>query len=300
MKIKGQILNFLKYIKQKTLNTPRYQLTQRVKSYLCNKDIEMEPQDLKQIKKFLKHNLIEFFNYPFALKYTFRHVKVYYDQTQELFYLYTSSKKRLYFPKEIGEKRIKSIYNSLCKEQDPQSPHCYFFDSLNLTKELVVADIGVAEGNFSLEIVDQIKELYLFECDPSWIKALRATFAPWKEKVHIINSYVSNEDTANSITLNKYFQNIEAPFLIKADVEGYEAQVLEGASELLQQHKATELLICTYHKQGDWENLSEELEKYNYSISTSQGYMLFYSGEEGYLMQPPYDFRKALIHAKVI
>ena len=46
-------------------------------------------------------------------------------------------------------------------------------------------DAGCAEGYTSLEVVEEVDHLYLFECDEAWIEALEATFALWREKVTI-------------------------------------------------------------------------------------------------------------------
>lgn len=47
----------------------------------------------------------------------------------------------------------------------------------------MIADIGSAEGNFSLSNIENVKKVYLFESDKEWIEALEATFRPWRDKV---------------------------------------------------------------------------------------------------------------------
>lgn len=175
------------------------------------------------------------------------------------------------------------------------SPHYYFFDGLTLSENSVVADIGVAEGNFGLKIVDRVKELYLFECDAGWIEALEATFEPWKDKVHIVNRFVSDTTSSDTVRLDDFFRDKSVPHILKLDVEGAEVAVLEGAAAFLKEGRISDLLVCTYHKKGDPERLSAKLECFNYTIAFSQGYMLFLT--EGYQAQPPYDFRKGLLHA---
>lgn len=51
----------------------------------------------------------------------------------------------------------------------------------------IVADIGTAEGIFALNIIHSVKKVYLFECDPEWIIPLEKTFAPWINKIEIVN-----------------------------------------------------------------------------------------------------------------
>lgn len=296
-KLRGHFLNFCKYHKQKLLRTPKYLLTQRVRLFLdqCG-DSNMPSDEIKKTRNFLRYNLIDVFNDPFVYQYNFGTPKVILDKEKGLWFVYTFDKKRLYFKRGMSRKRVIWTYNCLLREQDSRSPHCYFFDGLDLSKDSIVADIGVAEGNFSLEIVDRVNELYLFECDPDWIEALQATFEPWKEKVHIVNLFVSDEDSQDTVRLDNFFED-KVPDLLKLDVEGAEEKVLNGALNLLKSSKINELLVCTYHKQGDAENLSGKLKDLDYSISFSQGYMLFLS--EGYQDQPPYNFRKGLLHARL-
>ena len=295
-RVKGRLLNYAKYNKQRILRTPRYLLTKRVRSFLAvNNDSSIDPKELDKIRKFLKSNLIEVFNDPFVYIYNFKDIKVYRDKVKDLCYVLTSEDKRLYFKRGLSNERIVSMYNSLCKEQDIHSPHNYFFEALHLSKQSVVADIGVAEGNFGLEIIDKIGKLYLFECESEWVEALEATFEPWKEKVHIVNTFVSDKTTSDSIRLDDYFRDRIHPDLFKLDVEGTENSVLEGATDLLQEQKATELLVCTYHKKEDAKKLSEKLINFGYAITFSGGYMLFLAGDTS--ARPPYDFRRGLLHA---
>lgn len=295
-RIRGKFLNFAKYNKQKIWQTPRYLLTKRVRSFLKqNRDLQIGSDELAVVKRFLRYNLVEVFNDPFVFPYNFRRIQVFWDEIKTLWFVYTSTGKRLYFKRGLSREKVVVMYNSLCKEQDIHSPHHYFFEELHLSGNSVVADIGVAEGNFGLEIIDKVKELYLFECEEAWIEALEATFEPWKAKVHIVNSFVSDRTSPNSIRLDDFFHGKQVPDLLKLDVEGAEAQVLHGGKNLLRETKITELLVCTYHQKGDAENLSEKLIESGYSITFSAGYMLFLNG--GLKAQPPYDFRKGLLHA---
>lgn len=295
-KIKGIFLNFAKYNKQRILQTPRYLLTKRLKLFLKqNENLPIEKHELHKIKKFLRCNLIEVFNDPLVFSYNFRKINIIWDDVKTLWYTYTPDEKRLYFKRGLNRKQITLIYNALGKEQDIRSPHNYFFDKSGLSGNSIVADIGVAEGNFGLEIIDKIKELYLFECETDWIEALEATFEPWKEKVHIVNTFVSDQTSANSVRLDDFFRDKKIPDLLKMDVEGAESQVLDGSTDLLRQKQISELLVCTYHKKDDAKKLSEKLTELGYSISFSKGYMLFLNND--YQAQPPYDFRKGLLHA---
>lgn len=295
-KIKGKWLSFCKYNKQRIMRSPRYLLTQRVRLFLeQGRDLNMPVGEAERIRKFLRWNLVGVFNDPFVHLYNFRGYNVLRDREKDLWFVYTPEGKKLYFKRGMSRKEAVRTYRSLEEEQDLHSPHYCFFDGLTLSENSVVADIGVAEGNFGLKIVDRVKELYLFECDAGWIEALEATFEPWKDKVHIVNRFVSDTTSSDTVRLDDFFRDKSVPHILKLDVEGAEVAVLEGAAAFLKEGRISDLLVCTYHKKGDPERLSAKLECFNYTIAFSQGYMLFLT--EGYQAQPPYDFRKGLLHA---
>lgn len=201
--------------------------------------------------------------------------------------------KKLYYPRNMQIDDIKfNYYFVQIIEQHKESPHRYLNDEFNINDGDIVVDCGVAEGNFSLGIVEKVKHLYLFEADERWIEPLEATFEPWKEKVSIIKKYVSDRDDENSISLDNYFKNMEKPNFIKLDVEGYEKKVIEGSKDILQNNNI-KIVACTYHYQEDYNLIKEQLEKINYKTSTNKGYMLFWGYDE---MEPPY-FRRGVIRA---
>jgi hypothetical protein len=225
-----KLLSFLKYQKQRFYKTPRYLLTKRVTAFLKTPGITtpLSTKEREQILKFLRRHLIDVFNYPFVDKYLWRQVKIKPDETNGLYYVHTDENRRLYFKRGMTKQDVRNMYNSLCMEQDERSPHNYCFDDLTVGAHAVVADIGAAEGNFSLKFIDKIKKLYLFESDANWMEALEATFRPWKKKVVIVNKCVSAYDDDTCISLNTFFQNKEKPTLLKLDVEGAEYEVISG------------------------------------------------------------------------
>ena len=222
-KIKGKWLSFCKYNKQRIMRSPRYLLTQRVRLFLeQGRDLNMPVGEAERIRKFLRWNLVGVFNDPFVHLYNFRGYNVLRDREKDLWFVYTPEGKKLYFKRGMSRKEAVRTYRSLEEEQDLHSPHYYFFDGLTLSENSVVADIGVAEGNFGLKIVDRVKELYLFECDAGWIEALEATFEPWKDKVHIVNRFVSDTTSSDTVRLDDFFRDKSVPHILKLDVEGAE------------------------------------------------------------------------------
>lgn len=231
------------------------------------------------------------FPYPFVYEYDTNQVNVYRDTEKQLFYVIHKGHKLYYHSDFKTEQSVKENYLSIAIEQDERSPHRYIFKEFDVFENDVVVDIGAAEGNFSLEVVEKARSLYIFETDIRWIEALEATFEPWKEKVHIINKFVSNTDTDHCVTLNTFFGNNPIHF-IKMDVEGAEMFILESSKDVLCSNQSLKLAICTYHKQSHEEEISSLLLDSNYRFHSPNGSMLFLLDR----LSPPY-FRKGLIRA---
>jgi hypothetical protein len=156
----------------------------------------------------------------------------------------------------------------------------------------VVVDAGAAEGIFALSVVERAKELYLFEADKAWLEPLSATFAPWKDKVIIVNSFVSYKYVGGGkITLDKFFEHKKVDF-IKADIEGAEFQLLGGAEKILQQ-SGLKLALCAYHYHDDAELLKEKLLNAGFQVEFSKGYLFLHLDA----FSPPY-LRRGVIRAK--
>ncbi|GAB3195525.1 hypothetical protein ABID22_001515 [Pontibacter aydingkolensis] len=251
---------------------------------------ETDPE-IQEALAFLSNNRFHVFPYTFTDDYSSEQVQVYTDKNLGLKYVMHKGKK-LYFKRTWGERKIKRNYVYLLLEQDLKSPHRYLADSFVVERGDVVVDAGAAEGNFALSVVEQVKKLYLFETDNEWVEALEATFAPWKDKVEIINKYVSNTNNEHYLTLDNFFEGKGAVNFIKADVEGAEADLLEGSKNILQ-NQQLKVAITTYHKQEDETELNDMLQQSGFKTEFSDGYMLFpHYGP----FKPPY-FRRGLIRA---
>jgi hypothetical protein len=190
------------------------------------------------------------------------------------------------------------MYNNLCIEQDTRSPHCYFAFPICYQPTDVAVDIGAAEGIWALDIVEKVKEVYLFECEEAWIEALQATFEPWKDKIHIVNKYVTDSTDEKNTTLDDYFcgKNI-FPTILKADIEGAEIACINGASTLLTRH-IRHALLCTYHNFNDFAILSEMMRDHHFEVRSSEGHIIFIYSEPDYGCKDITKiFRKGLIYA---
>jgi hypothetical protein len=248
--------------------------------------------DLNSVLTYIRDHPISIFPYPFQHDYNENEIEVFIDPDKKLRYVLLDGK-RLYFKKRWTEKRIRHSFNELKREQDLQSPHRYLLDSFQVEQGDILADIGVAEGNFALGAVEKAKALYIFETDREWIEALNATFEPWKDKVHIINKFVSDKNDSKQTRLDDFFEDKEPISFLKIDVDGAEAKLLKGCDRILSQKSPLKIALCTYHRQNDEAEFTELLTKKGFSVSHSDGYMLFYPDKK---IKAPY-FRRGLIRA---
>ncbi len=248
--------------------------------------------EIKEVLDYLDKNPLHVFPYEFQKQYSPENVKVQSDSSGLKYVMHEG--KKLFFKRSWAEGRVRDSFSFLQCEQHPGSPHKYLTDSFGVNDNSIIVDAGAAEGIFALPFIEKIKHLYLIETDTEWIEALQATFEPWKEKVTIVNRFVSNKNDDRHVSLDYYFKGKPAPDFLKIDVDGAETELLEGAKEILTQAGKLKIALCTYHRQQDEQLFGDLLRKNNFSVSTSNGYMLFYFGEN---FNEPY-LRRGLIRAE--
>lgn len=246
----------------------------------------------REIMKYLESNEVRIFPYPFHDDYSPEKIEVLYDPENKMRYVMQDDK-RLYFKRRWGAKRIRQAYSDLSREQDIKSPHRYLTDSFTINNDDVLADIGAAEGNFSLSVIDIAKKIYLFEYDREWDEALRATFAPWSDKVEIVNKYVSDFNDDSHITLDGFYEQKKDLTFLKIDVDGAESIVLNSCNTIFNSGTPFRVALCTYHKNNDEEDFTSLLKKHQFSVTPSEGYMINYYDKK---LKSPY-LRRGLIRA---
>lgn len=248
--------------------------------------------EIKDILQYLPECGIRPFPYRWAEMNNADSVTVYRDEERKLPYVLLDGK-RLYYPRDMDKEDIQNNYYFVQMiEQHNASPHRYLTSTFDVSDDDIVADCGVAEGNFGLSVVDRVKKLYLFEPEERWMEPLKATFSPWADKVTIVQTYLSDSIGGGaSNTIDNYFADKDLPSFLKLDVEGYEEKILRGAKESLASGSIQKIVTCTYHYAADEQNLGETLRSHGYETVPSSGYMIFSLYDA---LEPPY-FRRGLL-----
>ncbi len=244
------------------------------KTYLKDYIFREFKTGFEEEKEYIKNHEVSVFNYEDMHQVYYHEEDIMFDPDKELPYTYLFDK-RVYHPKCFTREMVANSMNALRNEQNETSPHRYISDKIKVEEGDVIFDVGAAEGNFSVEVIDKAKHIYLFEPDPIWVEALEATFAPYNDKVTIISKFVSDFEDDQTITLDSFIKenNIEKVDCIKMDVEGYEKNVLNGLKEALDQDIVEKLFVCAYHNYDDEQMIEEKLND-KYELEKSERYMV--------------------------
>lgn len=280
-----KILDYYLEIKIKIL------FKKKIINFLENNSHNLDKEEVKNILKFIKKNSVHVFPYKFINYYKSKDITVYHDQKCDMKYVLHENKK-LYFPRYLKNSEIQKYYNDLLIEQDSESPHLYEISTFHVRKGDIIADVGAAEGIFALNNIEKVKKAYIFECESYWIEALKKTFEPYKDKVIIVNKYISNITQEKNISIDDFFKNKNVDF-IKADIEGAEISLIDGGQKTLTKNDL-KIILCTYHKKNDEKIINEKLINKGFETEFSKGYMIFFHDPE---FSAPY-LRKGLIRAK--
>ncbi len=179
----------------------------------------------------------------------------------------------LYWPKRFP---IEGVYQVTSETFDQDDWHYYQKKGTQIEKGEQLLDIGTAEGLFSLTVAERCERLILVEPNPDFVEALEKTFRPFSEKVKIIQSalgdrdrdmYMSEGDLAGQLRekgeagqkiqvrkVDSLITSEEKITYLKADIEGYEWQMLTGAKETIQRNKP-KIAITSYHT----ENIAKDM-----------------------------------------
>lgn len=250
--------------------------------------------EIKEVLEYLREHPLAIFPYRYQHRYQENDIEVFDDREKRLRYVIMDGK-RLYFKRKWSAREIRRRYNWLLIEQDESSPHRYLTDRFSFEPGEVLIDVGAADGNFALSVVEKASRIVIFEPGREWIKPLQATFEPWKHKVQIIQKFVGDQTGDGKTTLDAVLAPAkDRTMFLKIDVEGAEASLLKGAKRILSAQTALKIIICTYHKQEDEEQFMNFFRKRDFDAVCSKGYMIFYHDKK---IRAPY-LRRGLIRAK--
>lgn len=232
----------------------------------------IEEREKREVLSYLHKHDARMFCYDFPEKYLHNEVRIFYDDNEQMNYVLHDGKRMYLSGKFPNERAMKQYYNSLCMEQDMQSPHLYQSDRVHVKEGDVLLDVGAAEGFFALSVIDKISYAYLIEADSDWEKALKATFRPYKDKVRIISGFVSDVVGENEITIDSIIKDRRLDFL-KMDIEGAEKKALAGAVNTLKTH-CVRCAVCTYHNDDDFTEIADFFSNMQYLYEVADGYLL--------------------------
>lgn len=184
----------------------------------------------------------------------------------------------LYWPTIFPIDRINQV---VAETFDTSDWHYYQKKGTEIEKGEVLLDIGTAEGLFALSVEQLCTEMILVEPSNSFCEALTKTFENSSSKVRIVNAavgdYIGKVTFAqSSLDGSLYDSNIggeEVDLLtvdsiigdtrityLKADVEGFEQQLIEGATQTIKRCKPKIAITC-YHPQNNAKEMIAAIKK---------------------------------------
>lgn len=181
----------------------------------------------------------------------------------------------LYYPKSMA---MQSLYQVITESTYENQWHFYEIPQTKVGINDVVVDCGAAEGMFSLMVANRCAKVYAIEPLPTFVKSLNYTFVRFKN-VEVVPcalsdqpgvAYMDDKDISSSIsnkgnvqvkieTIDNLFfsKGIKIDYL-KADLEGYDLDMLKGAVKTIAQSKP-KVAITTYHKAEHAEQIKKIL-----------------------------------------
>lgn len=263
----------------------------RMKIDLFSPGCKYRDEYLEEITYMKARDIITMFPYAFRERYRELAIDVKRDEEKKMFYVVHDGK-RLYYPSDISGEGVRNMYRAIRLEQDIESPHRYFSDGFEFMQNGIFCDVGCAEANIALEVVDRAKAVVLFEASSRWLPALEATFEPYRDKVHIINKFAGNKmnDEMTTIDYELEQRGLDGEVYIKIDAEGSEEKILDGGMDTLKKRRVRGA-VCTYHRQEDAKKFEKVFKDLKFQTQFSKGWCIYMGSEK---LEPPY-FRKGLL-----
>lgn len=183
-------------------------------------------------------------------------------------------KERLYWSRELP---LIDLYRVAAECFDPTDWHYYEIPETQVRWGDTVLDCGAAEGIFALSVLERAGRIALFEPSRTFAQSLGATFADCPQ-VKVVPKGVGAEETEVRFSERSIYgqfrqdgEGVLTPITtidawaaenggrvdyIKADVEGFEFDLVRGAAETIRRDCPT-MALAVYHKQNNWRTMLE-------------------------------------------
>jgi FkbM family methyltransferase len=202
---------------------------------------------------------------------------------------FTNLNKKLFWPSKFSISRLNQV---VAESFDTEDWHYYQKEHTEINPGEIILDIGTAEGLLPISVIDKCEHIYMIEPSKLFCNCLNKTFSEYKEKTTIFNVAVGNSDgtinfdensldgmisnvnssTTQEIAIHKIdtlFNKNQPITYLKADIEGFELEMLKGAEQILKKNKP-KIAITTYHTQNNPKEIIDLIKsfvpEYNYYV----------------------------------
>jgi FkbM family methyltransferase len=181
----------------------------------------------------------------------------------------------LYWPRSL---LISDLYKVITECFSENDWHFYDVPETRVLPGEVVIDCGASEGAFTLRVLRRAAHIVAFEPLPLFVSSMRKTFSQSPNVTIVPAALGSAEGTAilegpplrgavernggegvpiKVTTIDEYVKStgIEVDF-IKADVEGFELEVLRGAENTIKKFRP-KMAFTVYHPGNNWRQIRE-------------------------------------------
>jgi FkbM family methyltransferase len=189
-------------------------------------------------------------------------------------------KRHLFWPANFS---IEGAYQVVAETFDKNDWHYYQKPFSEVTANEVIVDVGTAEGLFILDVVDRCKKAILIEPNGLFVNALKRSLADSLDKITIHNVAVGAEQKqisfsstslsskvdaseknaikVNMETVDRLVSNEPVITYLKADIEGFEIEMLKGAEKTIRKHRP-KMVITTYHDENRADDIISLVKSY--------------------------------------
>jgi FkbM family methyltransferase len=183
----------------------------------------------------------------------------------------------VYWPREIP---LFDLYKVVTEGSDTRDPHYYEAPQTQVRVGDVVLDLGASEGLFAMRASSRASQVFAFEPNSVFVRALHRTFAVMTN-VDVVPQAIGAEDGAAVMRSSSLYGSIGSGGdggvevsmtsidnwtartacrvdFIKADIEGAEFDALLGAKKTIAAYRP-KLALTVYHRGNDWQRMRELL-----------------------------------------